>query len=180
MNKTVILPALAVLSLLLAGATPDPAYRDLALNPDDVHTPGHGFPHASSNSETRNEPCYWAINAIKGYRDNRHHGPQYPSWGPEQRTDLWWKVDFGRPVEVDKVVLLIRADFPHDGFWHAGTLVFSDGSKIRMEIRKTAEPQAFAFPKRKTEWVMITDLEQGTPLMWCALTAVEVWGRDAE
>ena len=169
--------ALGLLSLLLAGANPDPAYRDFARNPGDVHEPGHGFPHASSNSETRNEPCYWAINAIRGCRDNLHHGPSYPSWGPEQCTDLWWKVEFGHPVEVDKVVLLIRADFPHDGFWHAGTLVFSDGSKVRIEIRKTAEPQTFAFPKRKTDSVVITDLQQDLPLMWCGLSAVEVWGR---
>jgi len=178
MKRSLLPSVLAVLGLVLAGANPDPAYRDVALNPGDAHGAGHGYPHATSNSETRNEPCYWAINAIKGYRDNRHHGPQYPSWGPEQRTDLWWKVDFGRAVEVDQVVLLIRADFPHDGTWHAATLEFSDRSKVRIEIKKTADPQAFRFPRRKTEWVKIADLEQDLPLMWCALTAVEVWGRD--
>ena len=36
----------------------------------------------------------------------------YESWGPEQRLDLWWKVDFGRPVELDKIRLMLRADFP--------------------------------------------------------------------
>ena len=102
MKKPILLAVLGLIGLLLTAANPAPAYRDLALNPDDVHEAGCGYPHATSNSETRNEPCYWAINALKGYRNNLHHGPQYPSWGPEQRTDLWWKVDFGRSVEVDK------------------------------------------------------------------------------
>jgi hypothetical protein len=178
MKKPIIVTVLGLIGLLLAAANPASIYRDLALNPNDVHEAGHGYPHASSNSETRNEPCYWAINAIKGYKDNLHHGPQYPSWGPEKRTDLWWRVDFGRAVAVDKVVLLIRADFPHDGWWHAATLVFSDGSRIRIEIKKTAELQVYEFPGRKTAWVMITDLVQDEPLQWCALTAVEVWGRE--
>ena len=54
-----------------------------------------------------------ARNAIDGFKENRHHGG-WPnqSWGPEKRNDLWWQVNFGREVEIDKLVITIRADFP--------------------------------------------------------------------
>jgi hypothetical protein len=174
-------PSLLLVVVLLgatAAAGKDPAVRNLALNPRDVHEAGHGFPHASSNSETRGEACFWALNAIDGRTDNRGHGPDFPSWGPEKRTDLWWRVDFGQTKVVEKMVLFVRADFPHDGCWRSATLVFSDGSRIRIDLRKTAEPQICEFAPRKTTFVMLTDFVQDEPLQWCALTEVEVWGRD--
>jgi hypothetical protein len=170
--------AVAVLIGATAAAGKNPADRNLALNPGDVHEAGHGYPHASSNSEAHGEACFWAINAIDGRTDNRGHGAAFPSWGPEKRTDLWWRVDFDHAVEVRRVVLFVRADFPHDGCWRAGTLVFSDGSRIRIDIRKTAERQVYEFSPRETAFVMLTDLVQDEPPQWCALTEVEVWGRE--
>jgi hypothetical protein len=172
-----------VLALACAGpvaAVLDDADRNLALNLNDTREAGHGVPHASSNSETRGEQAFWAINAIDGRKDNRGHGADHPSWGPEKRTDAWWKVEFGQTVEVDKVVIWIRADFPHDGAWRAATLVFSDGSRETIALRKTAEPQTFGFARRRTRALMITDLVQDEPLQWCGLTEVEVWGRAAK
>jgi hypothetical protein len=87
-------------------------------------------------------------------------------------------VDFGQTKAVEKMVLFVRADFPHDGCWCSATLVFSDGSRIRIDLRKTAEPQICEFAPRKTTFVMLTDFVQDEPLQWCALTEVEVWGRD--
>lgn len=173
---------LSVLPAVRLGAAADvaaPTYRNVALNSNDVHEAGKGFPHAFSNSESRGESAFLAINAINGRTENLHHGDSHPSWGPEKRTDLWWKVDFGHEVEVDKVVIYIRADFPHDGYWHQGTLVFSDGSTEVIHFEKTAEPQTFSFTPRRTDSVTITDLRQGESLEWCAFTEVEVWGRDA-
>ena len=156
------------------------AYRNVALNPYDVRGKATFFPHATSNSECRNEPDFAARNAIDGQSKNKGHG-RWPvqSWGPDKRTDLWWRVDFGRPVEVDKLMLAIRADFPHDRHWHAATVEFSDGSREKIEIKKQAEPQAFEFKKRTVAWLQLTGLVQEPPLGWCALTEVEVWGKDA-
>src|SRR5664279_1449526 len=177
MSKPILMVIVALLGVAAATGK-NPAARNLALNPGDVHEAGHGYPHAASNSEARREACFWAINAIDGRTDNRGHGPEFPSWGPEKRTDLWWRVDFGKTVEVEKVLLYVRADFPHDGCWRAGTLVFSDGSRIRIDLHQTAGPQVYEFAPRKTTSVTITDLVQDEPLQWCALTEVEVWGRD--
>ncbi|HPD15142.1 MAG TPA: carbohydrate-binding protein [Planctomycetota bacterium] len=155
-------------------------YRNVAFNPYDVRGTSTFFPHATSNSECRNEPDFAARNAIDGLSKNKGHGPwPHQSWGPDRRADLWWKVEFGRPVEVDKLVLHIRADFPHDRHWHAATVEFSDGSREKIEIRKQAEPQTFEFTKRAVAWLQLTDLMQQPPLGWCALTEVEVWGKDA-
>ena len=155
------------------------AYRNVASNPYDVRGLATAFPHATSNSECRGEADFAARNAIDGHAENTRHGPwPVQSWGPDQRTDLWWKVDFGRPVEVDKVVLYIRADFPHDAYWHDGTIEFSDGTTVKISLERKAAAQEFKFPKRTTTYVKFTNLEQTKPLGWAGYTEVEVWGND--
>ncbi len=156
------------------------AYRNVALNPLDVRGKSSFFPHATSNSECRDDPSFAARNAINGRKANTGHGPRFPSWGPDRRTDLWWKVEFGRPVRIDKIVLTLRADFPHDRHWHTATVEFSDGSRQPVKIEKSAEPQTFTFERRTVEWLRFTSLVQEEPLGWCAFIEVEVWGRDAK
>ena len=169
--------------LVMAGCTqtsrlsPVGPYRNLALNPGDTQEPAVTYPHATSNSVCRNELCFAAKNVIDGSTANRGHGPKYPSWGPDKRTDLWLKIDFGQPVEVNKAVIYIRADFPHDAYWKTGLIEFSDGSKEKISFQKTAAPQEFGFAPRRIEWLRITELVQDEPLGWCGFTEVEVWGR---
>lgn len=153
-------------------------YRNVALNLKDVMGLPLSYPHASSNSECRNDPVFAARCAIDGKKSNRGHGGKFPSWGPDKRKDLWWQVEFGREVEIDKIVLHIRADFPHDRHWRSATVQFSDGSSEKIVIKKTAEPQIFTFSKRAATWVKFTDLVQDEPLGWCGFTEVEVWGKD--
>jgi hypothetical protein len=154
-------------------------YRNVALNPKDVHGQPKSSPHATSNSECRNESAFFALNAINGRCENTGHGGRFPSWGPDQREDLWWKVDFGRPVEIDKLCLYIRADFPHDKYWHSATVELSDGTRLPIRIEKTKDKQTFEFPKRTVTWLRLTGLVQAKPLGWAAITQVEVYGRDA-
>ena len=154
-------------------------YRNLAQNPYDAEGDSRVFPHAVSNSECRGEPVFAARNAIDGCRENRRHGAwPYQSWGPEKRSDVWWQVDFGREVEVDKVVISLRADFPHDKHWHKGVFVFADGERRVVSFQKTGDRQAFTFQPKRTTSLRLADLVQETPLGWCAVAEVEVWGRD--
>ena len=81
-------------------------------------------------------------------------------------------------VEIDKVVIILRADFPHDRCWHRATLIFSDGHRQTIDLEKKAEPQVFTFDVRRTSSLRLADLVQDEPPGWCALTEVEVWGRD--
>ena len=164
-------------------------YKNLALNPNDDRAAGHGFPHASSNSEY---PCVWtsggpactpdttflALNAIDGKTKNDCHGSlACASWGPQIAAGLWWRVDFGHKVQVDKVVIWIRHDFPHDSWWKDAELVFSDSSKVQIHPDSVALPQTFQFASRSTNSLMIANLVPNANT-WCAFTEVQVWGYD--
>ena len=160
-------------------------YRNLALNPCDVMRKDDAsvdfYPHASSNSVSRSLFDFEARNAIDGRSLNGHHGVwPYQSWGPQLRTDIWWKLDFGRRVRVDKVRLMVRADFPHDSYWKNADLEFSDGSRVPLQISSSATFQEFSFPARRVEWMRIANVVPADPTKWCALMEVEAWGKEAK
>ena len=117
---------------------------------------------------------------IDGKTENRGHGPDFPSWGPNLRTDLWLNVDFGCEVEIDKCVVYLRADFPHDDVWESGTLVFSDGSTLDVTFEETAEPQTFTFDKKRVTSVKLTNLKAKRPLKWAGVSEIEFWGTSVE
>jgi hypothetical protein len=156
------------------------AYRNLARNPYDQHDTGNAFPHAISTNEYHHMAQFEARCAIDGFADNRKHGLwPFQSWGPEKTGDMTWRLDFGRKVQVDKVVITLRADFPHDHVWTKGELVFSDGRKVRVDFQHTAEPQTFHLPRHiETDSIRLEKLKQDEPLGWCAISEFEAWGRD--
>jgi len=150
--------------------------ENVALNRHAQHE-GGPYPRVTASSECRNKPCFWGLNVINGRTENTGHGPKYPSWGPEQEESPWVNIDFGGNVETDRIVIYLRAEFPHDGYWQEGVLEFSDGSSVPVKFEKTANAQVFTFPKRKTKHVKLRDLKWQTPNTWCALTELEVWGQ---
>jgi hypothetical protein len=156
------------------------AYRNLARNPYDVRGTATAFPHASATNEYRHMAQFAARCAIDGFADNRKHGLwPFQSWGPEKTGVMSWQLDFGRKVQVDKVVITLRADFPHDHVWTRGELVFGDGKKMNVEFQLTAEPQVFHLPRHvETDSIRLEKLKQDEPLGWCAISEFEAWGRD--
>ena len=150
--------------------------ENVALNVAARHEDGP-YPRVSASTECRGRACFSGLNVVNGRKENRGHGPRFPSWGPEQETAPWIQLDFGGPVEVDRVVLYLRADFPHDGYWKAGVLEFSDGSTVAVELKRTAEGQAFTFPRRRTTSIKLRDLTWAKENTWCALSEFEVWGQ---
>jgi hypothetical protein len=155
-------------------------YRNLARNPYDVRVAAGVFPHATSTNEYHHMAQFEARCAIDGFADNRKHGTwPFQSWGPEKDGDMTWRLDFGRKVQIDKVVITLRADFPHDHTWTSGALVFGDGHKVRVDFQHTAEPQVIHLPRNiETDSVRLVNLKQDSPPGWCALTEFETWGRD--
>lgn len=155
-------------------------YRNLALNVNDQHGDTHCYPHATANVETRGESVFAARNAIDGVRENRSHGEwPYESWGINRNPEAEMTVDFGREVETDKVVLVTRADFPHDSWWTQVTLEFSDGSTTDWKLEKNVLPHTLTFEKKKISWIKLCKLikaEDESPFP--ALTQIEVYGRD--
>jgi rhamnogalacturonyl hydrolase YesR len=157
-------------------------YRDVALNPSDTTAREPiSFPHATSNSEY-NQKEFAARCAIDGSRRNDDvHGRG--SWGPRKETGIWWRLDFGRPVEIDKLVLFLRAAWtpdgaPHDSYWKEATVEFSDGSVEKLELKQVAAGQEFPLSPRTVTSLRLKSLEPAED-KWCALAEFEAWGRDA-
>jgi hypothetical protein len=171
-------------------------YKNVALNPGDVRAPGHGYPHASSNSEypciypadtTNGNHCvpdttFLALSAINGDTLNTSHGSlAYASWGPQLTVPgLWWKIDFGHDVTIDKVKIWVRADWSggHDSYWKRATLVFTNGTRDTITIDSLKTGQESHFTSRNTQSITVTDFIASNPAKWCAFTEVQVWGYD--
>ena len=164
----------------LASAEEIGYYRNLALNPADQRMEVPCFPHASANVETRGEATFAARNAIDGVRANLSHGSwPYQSWGINQQDDAVLKVDFGRMIRTDKVVLYTRSDFPHDNWWVQVTLMFSDGSALDFPLEKSTKAHVLAFPEKETAWVKLGRLiKADDPSPFPALSQMEVYGRN--
>lgn len=155
-------------------------YRNLALNVCDQHKIEGCYPHADANVETRGEAVFEAKNAIDGVYGNYSHGTwPFASWGINRDPNACMTLNFGRTVEIDRLGICLRADFPHDSYWTAGTVTFSDGSKEVLQFEKTDLPQYFSIEKRKIQWLTFDKLikaDDESPFP--ALTQMEVWGTD--
>lgn len=156
------------------------ARRSLAFNPYDLHQPTGWYPHAHANVETRGEAVFAARNAIDGVWENDGHGLwPWQSWGINRDPRAALTVEFGRPARVEEIRLTLRADFPHDSWWTAATAAFSDGSRERLSLRKTAAPQTFVIPPRTVTRLTLCELQKADDESpFPALTQLEVWGTD--
>lgn len=166
--------------LYAEAARPDEirAYRNLALNPADQHCDVACYPHATANVETRGEATFAAKNAIDGVRANLSHGRwPYHSWGINMQDDAVMRVDFGRRIKTDRVVLYTRCDFPHDNWWVQVTLSFSDGSSLDFPLEKSSRGHVLTFPEREITWIELGNLiKADDPSPFPALSQIEVYG----
>ena len=158
------------------------SYKNLALNVMDQHEATGCYPHATANVETRGEAVFAARNAIDGVRENRSHGEwPYQSWGINRQDDARMRVDFGRKVLADKIVLYTRSDFPHDNWWTRATLQFSDGHEFEWELQKSDRAHVIMIEKREITWLEICKLiKSEDPSPFPALTQIEVYGVEAD
>jgi len=164
------------------------APRNLAANAYDT-LDSACFPHASaSNYYTAKNPMpvFAPRNAIDGERRNDGHGGwPVQSWGPDRINDLWFRLDFGRAVEIDKLAFTLRAQFPpvsrsdHDAVWQSAVIEFSDGSSQKVEFKKTGDRQEFPVAGRTVTWLKMTKIVLPASNKWAALTELEVSGREA-
>lgn len=166
------------LSIRKAEDTESFSYRNLAKNVMDQHGEPGVYPHASANVETRGEAVFAARNAIDGVLANESHGNwPYESWGINRQDDAEITLEFGRPVDFDRIVLYTRADFPHDNWWVRGTLTFSDGTTEVVEMEKSYLPHVFAITRKNITWVKLGELVKADdPSPFPALTQIEVYG----
>ena len=89
------------------------------------------------------------------------------------------RLDFGRTVETDRIILYTRADFPHDNWWTEATFTFSDGSTMKVNMEKSALPHEFTFEKKKISWLEMSNMiKADDPSPFPALSQLEVYGTD--
>ncbi|MCB2358579.1 discoidin domain-containing protein [Clostridium estertheticum] len=158
------------------------SYRDIAKNVIDQRGDTTYYPHSTANVETRNEAVFAARNVIDGQIANKGHGIwPYESWGTWQREDAQIIVNFGREVEVDKIALYLRADFPHDTYWKSLKIEFSDGTSKIVETIKTSDAQYIRFNKKTIRWIKLLDFRKSDELTdFAALTEICVYGNDIQ
>lgn len=155
-------------------------YRNLALNVWDQHGLENSFPHAAANVETRGEAVFAAQNAIDGVTANESHGEwPFESWGINMQDDAEITIDFGREVEIDRIVMYTRADFPHDNWWTQVTFSFSDGSSLDWDLEKQTLPHIITFEPKRVRSLTMHDMKKAEdPSPFPALTQLEVYGRE--
>ena len=122
-----------------------------------------------------------ARNAIDGVGANESHGAwPYESWGINMQDDAELTLEFGRRVDVDRIRLCTRADFPHDNWWVEAAFTFSDGSVEVVKMEKSTKPHVFELEKKGITWVKLSNLVKADdPSPFPALTQIEVYGRNA-
>ena len=170
------------------------AYRQISLNSHDLRGKRKTYPHATANFVTREEPCFYERNAIDGAINNQGHGGYpYHSWAGGARDDIEWTIDFGRDVEVDKLVFFLRADFahdpitgiPHDSYWKNIDIEFSDGEVIHGEFvldgtdlnPANSTGISIEFEKKVTRTIHLFNFRQVTEVLsFAALTQFQAFG----
>lgn len=156
--------------------------RNLAMNGLDKRWDTGYFPHAHANVVTRDEPWFEGKNAIDGHVVQDGHGAwPYQSWGGGLRDDLEFKLDFGRDVIIDEIIISLRADYvnDHDINWESGVVEFSDGTTLPIKMIKSSEGQSYKFDPKKVSWIKLNQLKREVSAAFSALVQIEVYGTEA-
>jgi hypothetical protein len=161
------------------------AYRNMAVNPMDPRGKSQAYPHASSTSEWGEAAVFSAKTAIDGFVEatGDHHSWPRQSWGPYlpagKHPVQELVIDFGRPVEIDKLVIVGRYNVRQGGYWKEATVEFSDGSKVTIKPQYNGKRQEFPIKKRVVASMKLTKLVINIPKKYAAFVEVEAWGKPA-
>ena len=169
------------ISVRIPSATELATTRNVALNPYDSNKSGvtdvNAYPHVTCNNEyNKNE--FGARCAIDGFTQNTGHG-WYPnqSWGPNSTVNMtdYLTIDFERSVLVSEIVIYLRGDFGHDGYFSTIVAEFSDGTSQIIKPKEVRNGQTITFEAKETTFVKLTGFTC-TGAQWTGLAEVEVMG----
>lgn len=97
------------------------------------------------------------------------------------QDDAELTLEFGRPVDFDKILLYTRADFPHDNWWTQVTLTFSDGTEETVELEKSSRAHVIPLVRKAITWLKLGRLiKADDPSPFPALTQIEVYGTESK
>ena len=60
------------------------------------------------------------------------------------------KLEFGREIKTDRIILHTRADFPHDNWWVKATVEFSDGSSMVLDLERQMYHRSFHLKRKRS------------------------------
>ena len=172
-----------VITARAAGEKEIAAYRNVAANPMDPRGKSAMYPHASSNSEWGEAAVFAARNAIDGFVETTgdHHSWPRQSWGPYLPGGKYPKpeltIEFGRPVEIDSLVVVVRHNVRQNNHWKEATVEFSDGSTAKITPEFNGKRQEFKIAKRVVTSLKITSIVSDKPGKYAAFVEVEAWGK---
>ncbi|MEG0591884.1 MAG: hypothetical protein RR512_01145 [Coprobacillus sp.] len=152
-------------------------YMKLSENSYDTNCNDKLYPHASTNVKTVN-PQFFPRNAIDGVFETCNHGSwPHSSWGINQQSDAWLKIDFGRKVHMKQMCFYLRADFPHDNYWISGELELSNGESIELTFYKSGKSQSIDVDLKSIEWIKLKKLIMSDePSSFPALSQIVIYG----
>ena len=159
------------------------SYRNVACNPMDRRGKSATYPHASSNSEWGQAAVFAARNAIDGFVETTgdHHSWPRQSWGPHlpggKHPAPELTIRFGRVVEIDKLVVVVRHNIRQNNHWKGAAVEFSDGTTVKITPKFNGKRQEFPITKRKVTSMKITTLVSDKPGKYAAFVEVEAWGK---
>ncbi len=160
--------------------------HNLALNPYDMTSGTNEYPHASTNNVYTNSEEWAARNAIDGFTANEGHGNYpYQSWAPNDsvKASDYFMIDFGREVTVNELVVLIRADFPHDSYFTGCTVTLSDGTTMEINLTNSELEQVIDLGGVKTTSIKLSNFtveKTGATTGYAALTEVKCMGTEVK
>lgn len=95
------------------------------------------------------------------------------------QEDAALKIEFGRKIVTDRIILYTRADFPHDNWWKQVTITFSNGEYLEVNLQKSSQPHEILFEEKQITWVELSKLiKSEEPSPFPALSQIELYGMD--
>lgn len=149
--------------------------HNLARNSYDTSSLTDVYPHISSSAVKDGGDVYAARNIIDGFSSNKGAG-NYPnqSWQPQtidNTTEL--KIDFGREVTVDELIIVARRA-SGDSYFNRLTITFSDGTSMKINLSDSDDAQHIDIGGKTTESITFTDFEAAGSV--AAISEISVMG----
>ena len=152
--------------------------RNLAFNVYDLEKATGGYPHVTTSSATTGDQ-FAGRNVIDGFNVNLGGPGKWPNnaWKPatnDSATQI--KIEFGRKVVVDKLVIFSMND---STCFVTATVELSDGTTMEINLRDTSEGMEFDLGGKTVESIIIKNLVKADPDSSASISEIQVFGHEA-
>ncbi len=149
--------------------------RNLALNPFDGST-STAFPHVISSGDMSGAQ-YAGRNVIDGFSVNSDNVGKWPTqaWRPTNISDSSIKIDFGRQVVVNELIIYSAKD---TSYLISAAVEFSNGEKQVISLRNTSEGMSFDLGGRTVTSITLTNLVSADSSSKASIAEIKVIGHE--